>query len=132
MPEDGVQYWTHNAAGAHQFVTDLDTDDSCLLIVSTSSSNVSAAAAWPYNNVPVNTPYDYDFVNNKSDYYYVTDELGNVYGPYSEGDAYNCSELVWKAYKKAASIDLDGNGGLGVYPNDIKNSSLTFATSIGW
>ena len=30
----------------------------------------------------------------------------------------HCSELVWRAYK-AAGIDLDSNGGLLVYPDDI-------------
>lgn len=37
----------------------------------------------------------------------------------------NCSQLVWAAYKAASGIDLDGNGGLGVYPFNIKDSSLT-------
>ncbi|GAA2946015.1 hypothetical protein ACFO7V_00460 [Glutamicibacter bergerei] len=38
----------------------------------------------------------------------------------------NCSQLVWAAFKLVnKSIDLDGNGGLGVYPYDIKKSSRT-------
>ncbi|MDX8145791.1 YiiX/YebB-like N1pC/P60 family cysteine hydrolase [Lentzea sp. BCCO 10_0061] len=36
----------------------------------------------------------------------------------------NCSELVWRAYK-AAGIELDANGGTGVYPDDIKNDGST-------
>ena len=36
----------------------------------------------------------------------------------------NCSELVWRAYK-AAGIELDANGGPGVYPDDIKNDGST-------
>lgn len=44
-------------------------------------------------------------------------------------DAYaskmNCSQLVWAAYKRATGIDLDGNGGPGVYPYNIKDSSKT-------
>ncbi|MBP3222386.1 MAG: hypothetical protein J6M18_00455 [Actinomycetaceae bacterium] len=34
----------------------------------------------------------------------------------------NCSQLVWAAYKTATGIDLDGDGGHGVYPRDIKKS----------
>jgi uncharacterized protein YycO len=37
----------------------------------------------------------------------------------------NCSELVWKAYKNGAKIDLDGNGGVGVWPFDIRDSKKT-------
>jgi uncharacterized protein YycO len=37
----------------------------------------------------------------------------------------NCSELVYKAYKRSVNIDLDGDGGLGVYPKDILNSPKT-------
>lgn len=42
----------------------------------------------------------------------------------------NCSQLVWAAYRAATGIDLDGNGGWGVYPNDIRDSPLvsTYAT----
>ncbi|MDX3662494.1 YiiX/YebB-like N1pC/P60 family cysteine hydrolase [Streptomyces sp. ID05-26A] len=41
----------------------------------------------------------------------------------------NCSELVWRAYK-AAGIELDHNGGTGVYPNDIlaDTSTVTYST----
>jgi uncharacterized protein YycO len=34
----------------------------------------------------------------------------------------HCTELIWRAYK-AAGVDLDGNGGLFVYPDDIYFSS---------
>lgn len=37
----------------------------------------------------------------------------------------NCSQLVWVAYMEAAGIDLDSNGGPGVYPYDIRDSSYT-------
>lgn len=49
--------------------------------------------------------YDINFLNNKNHNY---TEL-------------NCSELIWGSYYEAG-IDVDGNGGLGVYPNDIYNS----------
>lgn len=137
MPEDGVQYWAYNDSGASQSVVTNPADgvnDSCILNVSVSTSKKNAAAEWPGNNVPEGTPYDYDFVDNKSDYYLVnvgtTDSP--VYEQYSEGNAYNCSELVWKAYKKAAGIDLDRNGGLGVYPNNILDSSYTSVYKGNW
>lgn len=37
----------------------------------------------------------------------------------------NCSQVVWAAYKTASGIDLDSNGGHGVYPKDIRDSRLT-------
>lgn len=40
-------------------------------------------------------------------------------------DKYNCSQLVWASYKSAGSIDLDSNGGTGVYPANIRDSSYT-------
>lgn len=130
MPEDGVQYWKYNATGAHQFVVTNPQDgvnDSCILSVNTTSSKKSSAAAWPEENIPEGTPYDFDPLDNKADYYNAGKD--NVK---SELDALNCSELVWRAYKKGASIDLDGNGGLGVYPNDILASSKTIEVQGNW
>lgn len=41
-------------------------------------------------------------------------------------DTYNCSQLVWAAYKSTdPNVDLDANGGPGVYPADIANSHWT-------
>ncbi|MFV0499865.1 MAG: hypothetical protein ACK5NF_07590 [Bacilli bacterium] len=57
-------------------------------------------------------PYDFDFANNKQ--FTAAEDL-----------KYNCSELVWKAWKTKAGVDLDSNGGSGVYPNNIKDSSRT-------
>lgn len=37
----------------------------------------------------------------------------------------NCSQLVWAAYYYGPGIDLDSNGGLGVYPTDIRDSPRT-------
>ena len=40
-------------------------------------------------------------------------------------DNYNCSQLVWASYKSADSnIDLDADGGPGVYPKDIADSPM--------
>lgn len=57
----------------------------------------------------VGKPYNINFWNNK----------------YVVAKSYNCSQLVWASYKGAASLDLDGNGGLGVYPWDLEKSKLT-------
>ena len=134
MPSDGVQFWVLSAPGAIQENIRNATDNaSCVLIVSTTDANKNAAAAWPYANITAGTPYDWDFVDNKSDTYYAYSPYLNTYVAFPESDAYNCSELVWKAYKKsAAGIDLDSDGGLGVYPNDIYNSSLTSVTQLRW
>ncbi|MDO5749755.1 MAG: hypothetical protein Q4P78_00935 [Rothia sp. (in: high G+C Gram-positive bacteria)] len=52
--------------------------------------------------------YNWFFWNNKTIY----------------ASTYNCSQLVWAAYKQTdPKVDLDSNGGAGVYPLDIKNSS---------
>ncbi|MBP3222518.1 MAG: hypothetical protein J6M18_01135 [Actinomycetaceae bacterium] len=42
----------------------------------------------------------------------------------------NCSQLVWAAYKTTSGIDLDADGGNGVYPRDIKNSKWTYTYKI--
>lgn len=52
--------------------------------------------------------YNYDFAFNRRD----------------DGKSYNCSQLVWAAYGDASKgkIDLDSDGGFGVYPMDIRDS----------
>lgn len=42
-----------------------------------------------------------------------------------DAEKYNCSQLVWAAFVTAAGIDLDSNGGAGVYPTNIRDSSYT-------
>ncbi|WP_337913160.1 YiiX/YebB-like N1pC/P60 family cysteine hydrolase [Paenibacillus arenosi] len=37
------------------------------------------------------------------------------------GTSFNCSQLVWCAFKEKANVDLDNDGGLGVYPRDIRD-----------
>lgn len=75
-------------------------------------SNRKAVASWAYKQL--NKKYDLCFDDNKEN----TTESNRLF---------NCSELVWKAwrYNGKVSPDLDSNGGLGVYPNNIKNSSRT-------
>lgn len=67
-----------------------------------------AAADYAYNNLR-GKAYNVDFAYNRDAY----------------GSKMNCSQLVWAAYLIAAKVDLDSNGGLGVYPYNIKDSGLT-------
>jgi len=55
----------------------------------------------------VGKPYDMDFASNK----------GN-----GEEGKFNCSELVWRAFVHQG-VDLDGDGGPGVYPRDIRDDN---------
>ncbi len=128
MPKDGVKKWSiYNIESYQKPVKDSSMNESCILRVLTSNSNMHMAAFWASCVSKLNKPYDYDFLDNKSDYYRVRvgDHNNPQYVYYPESDAFNCSELVWKSYKKSSGIDLDSNGGLGVYPNDIKNSNMT-------
>lgn len=76
--------------------------------VTTSQSNRDKAASYAYNNMR-NKFYNANFAANHS----------------VPADLYNCSQLVWGAYKASVKIDLDTNGGFGVYPFDLKDSKLT-------
>jgi uncharacterized protein YycO len=77
------------------------------LYVTTTQAKRNAAADWAATKLGYG--YNLFFADNK-----------NV-----EDDVYNCSQLVWAAYKKKAALDIDANGGSSVYPVDIRNSSLT-------
>lgn len=39
---------------------------------------------------------------------------------------YNCSQLVWCAYRQTSGVDLDSDGTWFVSPSDIKDSEFTF------
>ncbi|WP_143111772.1 hypothetical protein [Corynebacterium sp. NML130628] len=72
-----------------------------------------AAARWASSKAGTgyNSPgagYRYNFAFNK-----------NI-----NGNSFNCSSLVWSAYMYASQneIDLDKNGGPGVYPDDVRDS----------
>lgn len=71
-----------------------------------------AVALWAKKQI--GKDYDYDYENNK---------LNTT----SNNKKFNCSELVYKAWKfnGTISVDLDSNGGTGVYPNNIKDSKYT-------
>ena len=132
MPKDGVQKWSIYNRESYQQPVSGNSDDSCILRV----RNANAQAAVNWVDVPgiIGVPYDYDFLDNKNDVYFIN--VGTVdmpiYEQHLESDAYNCSELVWKAYKKGCNIDLDGNGGLGVYPNNIKDDNDVYIVNSTW
>ena len=77
------------------------------LVVSTTQTKRNASADWAATKLGYG--YNIFFADNR----------------HVEDDVYNCSQLVWAAYKKKAGIDIDANGGASVYPVDIRNSSLT-------
>ncbi|WP_311777151.1 hypothetical protein [Trueperella abortisuis] len=74
--------------------------------VSTSQANRDKAAdrARTYRG----RSYNYNFAFNKT-----------------ANGSMNCSQVVWAAYKTATGIDLDSDGGHGVYPSDIRDSKYT-------
>ncbi|WP_028594472.1 hypothetical protein [Paenibacillus assamensis] len=72
----------------------------------TSTAQNHSATEWAKGKVGLD--YDIQFFHNR---------FCNV-------NSFNCSQLVWCAFKSVANIDLDKNGGLGVYPKDIRDSSL--------
>ncbi|WP_430791581.1 hypothetical protein [Actinoplanes sp. G11-F43] len=76
--------------------------------VDTSITTQNKAADYAYNSLR-SKKYNSNFAWNKG---------GDI-------SSLNCSELVYKAYKRSVNIDLDGDGGIGVYPNDIRKSKLT-------
>ncbi len=69
-----------------------------------------SVAAWA--KAQVGRAYDVNFANNKEN-------------TPASNKKFNCSELVWKAWKFKGKLDLDSNGGEGVYPNNIKGSNRT-------
>jgi uncharacterized protein YycO len=77
--------------------------------VQTSTSKKNAAADWANSRVGVDG-YSYNFANNRNTSHY--------------GDK-NCSKLVWSSFVLKAGIDVDQDKGRGVYPRDIRDSSLT-------
>lgn len=78
-----------------------------LQYVDTTQTNRNNAANYAYNHLR-NKPYDTNFAFNKT-------TISKL----------NCSSLVWNAYMNTANLDLDSNGGPGVYPSNIRDSSRT-------
>lgn len=76
--------------------------------VTTSTTNRNNAANWA--KTQVGQSYSYNFATNRQ-----TGHTG----------AKNCSKLIWSAYKLNGSLDLDVDGGLGVYPRDVRDAKGT-------
>jgi uncharacterized protein YycO len=77
--------------------------------VKTSEGKKHAAADWAQSRVGQDG-YSYNFANNRRTGHY--------------GDK-NCSKLVWSSFILKADLDVDKDKGRGVYPRDIRDSSLT-------
>lgn len=75
--------------------------------VSTYSSRRNAAGSWA--RTKVGAAYN---------------AAGFAFNKKTGGPKYNCSQLVWAAYRVQGN-DLDSNGGTGVYPRNIRDSPLT-------
>ncbi|MCE5173153.1 hypothetical protein LQV63_28220 [Paenibacillus profundus] len=73
------------------------------------ASTTARAQAADWANGRLGEDYSYNFATNR-----LTSCTGDK----------NCSKLVWCAFKEKANIDIDLDGGLGVYPVDIRDSSL--------
>ncbi|MDW0108892.1 hypothetical protein [Sporosarcina aquimarina] len=86
----------------------VDSSGAVVKSVTTSTANRNNAANW--TNTQVGQSYSYNFATNRQ-----TGHTG----------AKNCSKLIWSAYKLNGSLDLDVNGGLGVYPRDVRDAKST-------
>ncbi|GAB0167975.1 YiiX/YebB-like N1pC/P60 family cysteine hydrolase [Lysinibacillus sp. CTST325] len=87
----------------------VDKGGACVKSVTTSTSNRNNAADWAYSRVGKDD-YSYNFATNRT-----TSHTG----------AKNCSKLIWSAYMLNGNLDLDKDGGLGVYPRDVRDASKT-------
>ena len=110
MPDYGVHEVAITDSTAKQKPTGESHDQSCILSVKNATdADKTDAADWAKKQV--GKKYQTNFLNNKEN----TTE---------DNKTFNCSELVYKAYRYGtdSKIDLDGNGGSSVYPNNIYNS----------
>ena len=80
-----------------------------------SQATQDAAADYAYNNL-LERPYSINFAVNKG----------------MNPHRLNCSQLVWFAYMRATGTDIDGNGGMGVYPKDLTVGSLPYNYETIW
>ncbi|MCM3720103.1 hypothetical protein [Fictibacillus phosphorivorans] len=87
----------------------VDQGDAQVKSVTTSSANRENAANWAYSRVGIDD-YSYNFVTNRK-----TSHIGDK----------NCSKLIWSAYVLHGNLDLDVDGGLGVYPRDVRDAPDT-------
>ena len=129
----GVQHW--NIDNPLSYQAPKEGDETCAILRCGSyAGRISEVVNWVINNVPDDSTYDWDFIDNKNDYYTknIGSETAPIYVQALESDAYNCAELVWKAFYKTLAIDLDSNGGLGVYPENIRASYHLYVVNDTW
>lgn len=116
VPDYGVHNVSIYSSAAVQHRAPDSTNDSCILRVKNlTSTQKGYAIKWANNQV--GKSYETWFMSNK--------DMAD-----SENESFNCSELVWKAFmygcddegNNVLNVDLDGNGGSTVYPNNIKDS----------
>jgi uncharacterized protein YycO len=86
----------------------VDSSGAVVKSVSTSTTNRNNAANWAYSQI--GQSYSYNFATNR-----LTGHDG----------AKNCSKLIWSAFKLHGNLDLDVDGGLGVYPRDVRDAPGT-------
>jgi len=86
----------------------VDSSGAMVKSVTTSTTNRNNAADWAYSQL--GQSYSYNFATNR-----LTDHTG----------AKNCSKLIWSAYQLYGNLDLDVDGGWGVYPRDIRDATNT-------
>lgn len=101
VPSDGVRQISTTARK-------VDSSGAVVKSVSTSTTNRNNAANWAYSQI--GQSYSYNFATNR-----LTGHDG----------AKNCSKLIWSAYKLHGNLDLDVDGGLGVYPRDVRDAPGT-------
>ncbi|MBG9716009.1 YiiX/YebB-like N1pC/P60 family cysteine hydrolase [Bacillus cereus] len=87
----------------------VDKGDAVVKSIKTSWQNKNDAAWWAKDRVGKDD-YSYNFANNRNTSHY---------------GAKNCSKLIWSAYKLHGGLDLDKDGGAGVYPRDVRDAKQT-------
>jgi len=87
----------------------VDEGKAVIKSISTSKKKRDAAIKWAVSRVNKDD-YSYNFASNRHSSH--------------TGDK-NCSKLIWSAYKLKAKIDLDVDGGMGIYPRDVRDAKNT-------
>ncbi|MBK5431785.1 hypothetical protein ACFVWC_17940 [Bacillus mycoides] len=102
VPDNGVRTLSTTARK-------VDKGDAVVKSINTSWQNKNDAAWWAKDRVGKDG-YSYNFATNRSTTHY---------------GAKNCSKLIWSAYKLNGGLDLDKDGGAGVYPRDVRDAKQT-------
>lgn len=110
MPDDGT---INGVRSVNRTNKKVESGSKIFTLSGVSASTQNDASNWAYSRI--GDKYSYNFVTNRSTSHY--------------GDK-NCSKLVWSSYMLKADLDLDSDGGLGVYPKDIlRHSKSSIYTS---